>query len=123
MAVEDGAILATLLGLYQLAQSQSLPHSTLPETLKLYESLQKARTTSLHLGSISNQHLYHLDDGPEQQERDRILKAAKWEEISSRETEPFIWIDVRYQKGVLGRDAIGDAERKWEDMIEKIRKE
>jgi len=123
MAVEDGAILATLLGLYQLAQSQSLPHSTLPETLKLYESLQKARTTSLHLGSISNQHLYHLDDGPEQQERDRILKAAKWEEISSRETEPFIWIDVRYQKAVLGRDAIGDAERKWEDMIEKIRKE
>lgn len=122
MAVEDGAILATLLGLYQLAQSQSLPHSTIPETLKHYESLQKARTTSLHLGSMSNQHLYHLNDGQEQQERDRILKAAKWEEKLSGESEPFIWIDVRYQKGILGRDAIGDAEMKWGEVIERNKK-
>ena len=114
MAVEDGAILATLLGLYQRAQSGSSQLPTLPETLKLYESLQKARTTILHLGSISNQHVYHLDDGPEQQERDRILKAAGWQEKPEGEEEKFIWIDVRYQKTVLGRDAIGDAKKKWE---------
>ena len=79
------------------------------------KSLQKARTTILHLGSISNQHLYHVADGPEQEERDRILKSAKWEERPEGETEPFIWIDVRYQKSILGRDAIGDAKKKWEE--------
>lgn len=77
MAVEDGAIIATLLDLYQQAYSQSLQHPTLLQTLKLYESLQKARTTTLHLGSISNQRLYHLDDGPGQETRDLILKAAQ----------------------------------------------
>lgn len=117
MAVEDGAILATLLGLYHRAASTSRPHPTLPATLKLYESLQKARTSSMHSGTIENQHLYHLDDGPEQEARDRVLKAAEWQERSEGEKEPFIWIDVRYQKGILGRDAIGDAERKWEEAV------
>ena len=115
MAVEDGAILATLLGLYQEASAESTIHRTLPKTLELYESLQKARTTILHLGSISNRHLYHVADGPEQEERDRILKGAQWKEKPDGESEPFIWIDVRYQNSVLGRDTIGDAKTKWED--------
>ena len=113
--MEDGAIIGTLLGLYQGARSQLLQHTTLSETLKLYESLQKERTTTLHLGSISNQHLYHLDDGPEQEERDRFLKAAQWKEKPNGETEPFIWMDVRYQKAILCRDAIGDARKRWEE--------
>lgn len=116
MAVEDGAIIATLLGLYQQAHTKSCQHLTLRETLKLYESLQKSRTTTLHSGSVSNQHLYHLDDGPEQEERDRLLKAAQWQEKPDEEAEPFIWIDVRYQKAVLGRDAVGDARKKWEEV-------
>ncbi|KAF2703234.1 putative salicylate hydroxylase [Pleomassaria siparia CBS 279.74] len=119
MAVEDGAIVATLLGLYQQSHSESLPTLTLPETLKLYESVQKARTTTLHLGSISNQHLYHLDDGPEQEERDRILKAADWKDKPDGESEPFIWIDVGYQKAVVGRDAIGDAKKKWYEVAKQ----
>jgi salicylate hydroxylase len=116
LAVEDGAILATLLGLYHQAQPQMRQYPTVPETLKIYESLQKARTTTLHLGSISNQHLYHLGDGPEQVERDRILKATDWKQKPSGELEPFIWVDVRYQKAVLGRNAIGEAEKKWEEV-------
>jgi salicylate hydroxylase len=118
MAVEDGAIVATLLGLYHQARNTSVPHPTLPQTLKLYEGLQKTRTTNLHLGSISNQHMYHLDDGPEQEERDRILKSSQWREKPEGETEPFIWINVRYQKNILGRDAIADAKMAWEKALE-----
>ncbi|KAH7125110.1 putative salicylate hydroxylase [Dendryphion nanum] len=121
MAVEDGAIIGTLLGLYQDARLRSLKAPSLAETLKLYESLQKARTTNLHLGSISNQHMYHIDDGPEQEERDRILKAADWQEKPEGEEEPFIWIDVRYQKAILGRDALGDAKKKWEETAGEIK--
>ncbi|PVH97216.1 FAD/NAD(P)-binding domain-containing protein [Periconia macrospinosa] len=122
MAVEDGAIIAVLLGLYQHAEKNSLPHPSIPETLKLYESLQKKRTTTLHLGSISNQHLYHLDDGPEQEERDRILKEAKFQELPDGSSEPFIWIDLRYQKAILGRDAVGDARDRWEETMADIGK-
>lgn len=117
MAVEDGTIIANLLGQYQTARNKSLPHPTLPETLKIYESLQKKRTTTLTLGSIANQHLYHLDDGPEQEERDQILKQATFQELPDGSSEPFIWIDLRYQKAVLARDAVGDAMKKWEEVI------
>jgi salicylate hydroxylase len=120
MAVEDGAVIGTLLGLYYRHRQQNTPGSpsshepTIPQTLALYEKLQKARTTTLTLGSISNQHLYHLADGPEQEERDKIFKETKWEERPEGEEEKFIWIDVRYQMAVVGRDAIGEAGRAWE---------
>jgi salicylate hydroxylase len=117
MAVEDGAIIATLLGFYQRSRSPTLNHITLRETLRLYENLQKERTTMLTLGSISNQQLYHLEDGPEQEERDRILKSAQWQEKAGNESEPFIWVDVFHQKAVVGRDAIGDAAKKWQGTM------
>ena len=113
MAVEDGTILASLLSQYQSAKSRSQPHPSLLETLKAYELLQKGRTTTLTLGSIANQQMYHLNDGPEQEERDRILKQAKFEELPDGMSEPFIWIDLRYQQAILSRDALGDAKTKW----------
>jgi salicylate hydroxylase len=120
MAVEDGAIIANLLGQYQSAKSRSQPHPSLPETLKAYESLQKSRTTTLTLGSIANQYMYHLNDGPEQEERDRILKQAGFEELPDGMSEPFIWIDLRYQKAVLARDAMGDAKSKWDAIVASL---
>lgn len=120
MAVEDGAIIANLLGQYQSAKSRLQLHPSLPETLKAYESLQKSRTTTLTLGSIANQRMYHLSDGPEQAERDRILKQAKFEELPDEMSEPFIWIDIRYQKAVLARDAVGDAKAKWDEIMAGI---
>ena len=117
MAVEDGTIIANLLAAYQDAKARELTHPPLPDTLKLYESLQKERTTTLHLGSISNQRLYHLNDGQEQEERDKIFKNASFEDLPDGSSEPFIWIDARYQKAMLGRDAVGDAQKKWEQAV------
>ncbi|KAK8100004.1 hypothetical protein PG999_010378 [Apiospora kogelbergensis] len=123
MAVEDGAALATLLGLYQQALQQNSPEAnqmTIPEILENYEALQKARTTIMHSGSISNQHMYHLDDSGEQEERDRILKATEWKERPLGETEAFIWIDVRYQRAILRRDTIADARSQWNKMVSEL---
>lgn len=117
MAAEDGTIIANLLGHYQSAKSRSQPHRSLSETLKAYESLQKNRATTLTLGSIANQRLYHLDDGPEQEDRDRILKQAKFEELPDGLSEPFIWIDFQHQQAVLARDAVGDARAKWDAVV------
>lgn len=123
MAVEDGAALATLLGLYQQALSRDgagANQLTIPEILENYEALQKARTTTLHLGSISNQYMYHLDDGGEQEGRDRTLKAAEWKERPLGETEAFIWIDVRYQRAIVERDTIADARAQWDKMVSEL---
>ncbi|KAK8127972.1 FAD/NAD(P)-binding domain-containing protein [Apiospora sp. TS-2023a] len=125
MAVEDGAALATLLGLYQQALhrnggAEEASKLTIPQILENYEALQKARTTRLHLGSISNQHLYHLEDGEEQKERDRILRAAEWKEKPLGETEAFIWIDVRYQMAIVGRDTIADTRAQWDRMVSQL---
>lgn len=120
MAVEDGAIIATLLGLYQQSDVKLKERLSMAETLKLYESLQKARTTTLHLGNLSNQHLYHLEDGAEQEERDAILKAAQWQERPEGESEQFIWIDVRYQKAIVARDAVADAKEKWDKVTQSL---
>jgi salicylate hydroxylase len=61
--------------------------------------------------------MYHLPDGVEQETRDRILNEATWVEKPEGEKEGWIWIDVRYQKMVVGRDAIGDARKGWEDLL------
>ncbi|KAK6848822.1 hypothetical protein PG995_012655 [Apiospora arundinis] len=124
MAVEDGAALATLLGIYQQflhrGNGDGAKQLTIPNILENYEALQKARTTTLHLGSISNQQMYHLDDGGEQKERDRILRAAEWKEKPLGETEAFIWIDVRYQRAIVERDTIADARAQWDKMVSEL---
>lgn len=122
MAVEDGAVLATLLGLYQQAMQQvddAAPKRqlTVPNILRSYEALQKIRTTTMQRGSVENQHVYHIADGAAQRARDEILGAATWREKAPGEAEPFIWIDVRYQKAIVGRDTIEDAGTVWEELI------
>ncbi|KAF2731483.1 putative salicylate hydroxylase [Polyplosphaeria fusca] len=117
MAVEDGAVLGTLLGLYTNS-ARSNDQSTTPPlktVLELFEKVQKERTTMNVRGSASNQKLYHVGDGPEQVERDKILKAATLEE--KQEDEEFLVIDVRYQKKLLGRDCIAEAEAAWAELI------
>ncbi|KAF2478268.1 putative salicylate hydroxylase [Lindgomyces ingoldianus] len=118
MAVEDGAVLGILLGLYQDSITGSpspSPNVGIPDVLKMYEGLQKKRTTTQVKGSISNQHMYHMPDGPEQRERDRILKSASW--VRKEANENFVFIDVKYQGILMGFDAIKEAREVWSNLI------
>lgn len=117
MAVEDAAVLGTLLGLYQasLSTSSTGRQTTIPEVLKLYESLQKERTTTNVQGAVSNRSMYHMADGPEQEERDMILMGTKQAMVEGDGNSKFIFIDSGYQKKLLGRDSVADARRAWQE--------
>ncbi|KAF2195636.1 FAD/NAD(P)-binding domain-containing protein [Zopfia rhizophila CBS 207.26] len=113
MAIEDGAVLGTLFGMYQSQLPNSCP--SIPEILHLYESIRKERTATNVQGGVANQRMFHMPDGPDQEERDQILKAADWKEKDV--DEKFIWIDVRYQKKLLGWDAVEEARKGWERLV------
>lgn len=115
MAVEDGAVLGFLLGALntRLAAgntSSLISSDPLQSLLKLYESLRKSRTTLNVQGAQYNRIFFHLPDGPEQKERDEDLQIFDWE----RGTTKWRWADIRYQKDLLGFDAVRDAEEKFE---------
>jgi salicylate hydroxylase len=115
MAVEDGAVLGFLLGaLNARLASPSSPslrsHDPLQSVLQLYESLRKSRTTLNVQGAQLNRIFFHLPDGAEQRGRDEDLEIFDWD----RGTTRWKWADVRYQTDLLGFDAVGDAEGRFE---------
>jgi salicylate hydroxylase len=63
-AIEDGAALAVLL---------AARPDDIPAALARYEEVRKPRATRLQELSALNRRRFHLPDGPEQQERDRLL--------------------------------------------------
>ena len=117
MAVEDAAVLGTLLGLYKdsLSSLDSDKIPSVPDVLSVYEALQKERSTINVRGAISNRDIYHMHDGPEQEERDRILKAADWVERDVEER--FVSVDPKYWRKMLGRDSVADAKKAWEEFL------
>lgn len=109
MAVEDGAVLGRLLGLLRASErnTKACP-SNIPDLLKLFESLRKARTTVIVQGAVANQKWFHLPDGPLQRQRDASLVTGRWD--AGREVE---WnlLNDRYQAEMLSFDAVRDCER------------
>ncbi|KAG9309242.1 FAD/NAD(P)-binding domain-containing protein [Chiua virens] len=69
MAVEDAAVLGNL-----FSRLSSLTQIT--PLLRAYESIRYARATDTQASSRLNQHIFHLPDGPKQEERDRQMRAA-----------------------------------------------
>lgn len=102
MAIEDGAVLAALLE--RVSSPAQIPH-----VLALYEVTRKSRTTRV-VQSSSNlgQNIFHLHDGPKQQERDRqLLEEEPFEGYPNR------WADPVFQKFLFGYDAIKEADIAW----------
>lgn len=112
MAVEDGATLGTLLGeFYHFRQFQRPEMNltiTIPDVLEIYE-LSRKKTTTLNVqGAIENRLLYHMEDGPECDERNKKLAAIDWE---SKDLTGFEWSwgNVSYLEKLMGSDPIEDA--------------
>lgn len=110
MAVEDGAVIGFLLGRLQsnpALWSEEGNKDAITTTLKLYESLRKQRTTVNVLGAVQARVFYHLSDGSEQLERDRLLSElphSRWESHCK-----WNWGDAEYQQALLGFDPLSDA--------------
>ena len=101
-AVEDGAVLGALFEKIE-AKSQ------LQDLLVIYEAIRKSRTTqvvkgSSHLGA----NIFHLHDGPRQQERDRqMLEQEPFEGYPNR------WADPVFQPFLFGYDAHEEVDKAW----------
>lgn len=106
MAVEDGTVVGYLLGSLKADYPTDVSQDKIHSILKLYEKVRKSRTTLNVLGAVANRQLYHMVDGPEQEQRDRDLrdptKHHKWQ-----------FTDDTYQNDLLGFDVIKDTEEQY----------
>ena len=116
MAVEDGAVLGVLLGALSKSSVEDEDlRSKIPAVLELYQSLRKSRAELQVKGAIDMRHLLEMEDGPEQVRRNEELGRADLDDIN--DDCPWIWASLKYQKYLLGFDAIEDARQKFDDWM------
>lgn len=125
MAIEDAAVLGSILS------RLSHPAELVP-MLRGYELLRYSRTAATQASSRLNQHIFHLPDGPEQEERDASMRAAmcaelaKWGLGSSASTDfngegnSNQWADPRKNREQFGYDADAEAERWWRETGSRL---
>ncbi|KAL8950946.1 MAG: hypothetical protein Q9222_003036, partial [Ikaeria aurantiellina] len=100
-AIEDGAVLGHLLSYLEKS-------AQLPDILRLYEYLRKHRTTTIVSGSTALRDIFHMPDGPEQQERDRQLTQEE-----PFEGYPNPWADPVFQPYLFDYDAYREVDEAW----------
>lgn len=100
-AVEDGAVLGAL---FERIESRS----QIADVLTMYERLRKDRTTRIVKGSTALRDIFHMVDGPRQEERDRQLT-----EHEPFEGYPNRWADPVFQEWLFGYDSFAEVARAW----------
>ncbi|KAE8153025.1 hypothetical protein BDV25DRAFT_127507 [Aspergillus avenaceus] len=111
MSFEDGAVLGECLS--RLPNSSDVAKDSLDflkakqYALSVFEQCRKKRTQMVVERGNVQQYLYHLHDGPEQQERDR-----KMQMVPTPEGEALAWRDPGLAPKLLGYDHIADLERR-----------
>ncbi|KEF55549.1 uncharacterized protein A1O9_08299 [Exophiala aquamarina CBS 119918] len=123
MAVEDGAVLGFLLGVYarkikeQFRDDRPIPKTaTISALLKLYETIRKERTTVNVRGAYANRHFYHMPDGEEQRSRDEEMRTFDFVQGKSN----YSWLDSKYNLDLLAFDALEAAPWQFEQWWEQI---
>jgi len=105
-ALEDGAVLGALF--------EKIQHKyQLQDLLVIYETIRKARTTQIVMGSeYLGRNVFHLHDGPRQMERDRqLLEEEPFEGYANR------WADPVFQRFLFAYDANAEVEKAWRRYI------
>jgi salicylate hydroxylase len=98
MSLEDAAVLGECLSRIpdKSAKSKQL-------ALKVYEKCRKGRTEMVVERGNLQQYLYHLHDGPEQEERDRRMRM-----VPTPPGEALAWRDPELAPRLLGYDHLKD---------------
>jgi salicylate hydroxylase len=117
MAVEDAAMLGNLF-------SNLTSYTQITPLLQGFFDLRYPRTSATQLSSRLNQKIFHLPDGPDQEERDTKMKEAMkaelesiehgWPENLSWEDSPNQWADKRKNVEQFLYDADLEGEKWWE---------
>ena len=105
MAVEDGAVLGRLL--HRFAEHR-ISESSLPALLRLYQKVRKTRAQTTVRMANENRKLYHMVDGPEQEERDRLFAQHDW--WDENRSFPWVFADLPYLHELFGFDTLKSAE-------------
>ncbi|KAM0330635.1 hypothetical protein ACHAQA_003585 [Verticillium albo-atrum] len=102
MAIEDGAALAECV-------SRATDVNMIPSVLAIFEELRKPRCETIQAGSRSNGDIWHLQDGPKQEQRDVAMmvemmqdKGVKAESVQN----PNRWSDGEFQPWLFGHDVV-----------------
>jgi salicylate hydroxylase len=103
MSLEDGAVLGECLSRMTSKSPLQKRHA-----LKVYELCRKERTEMVVERGNVQQYLYHLHDGPEQEERDRRMR-----EVPTRGGEALAWRDPEMSPKLLGYDHLKDVDENW----------
>ncbi|KAJ7094215.1 hypothetical protein C8R44DRAFT_952015 [Mycena epipterygia] len=112
MAVEDAAVLGTLLS--------RIPHrDELGVLLRAYQEIRYARTKETQLAARANHDIFHLPDGPAQRARDDSMRTAMAEALARERGEASgdaegsanVWADRKKSQKQFGYDAEADAQR------------
>jgi salicylate hydroxylase len=111
-SLEDGAVVGFLLGKVDAGRKEE----QLPKAASMYEKLRKGRGERIQEETWRQREDFHLSDGEEQRERDRVF--AEWREkevgIGEEVVFPSRWQGGRVQKWLYGYDAYEEAERPYE---------
>ena len=121
MAIEDAAVLGNLF-------SRISHFSQIKPLLYAYENLRLQRTADTQASARLNQRIFHMIDGPEQQERDRLMKEAMQMELKTLRGEhietqlegsPNQWADKKKNRALFSYDADTVVERWWAEVGKK----
>ena len=101
MSLEDGAVLGECLGRIN-------SKAELKKALGVYEACRRPRTSRIVQRGNVQQYLYHVHDGAEQLERDRLMRLNP-----TLPGDPLVWRDPELAPWLLGYDHIKDVEDHW----------
>lgn len=99
-SIEDGAVLGRVLSYVQKREQ-------LPKAVELFEQLRKSRGEKVARETFFQRHDFHMEDGPEQEERDRLF-ASQLGKSEADVKFPSRWNCPEVQPWLYGYDA--DAE-------------
>ncbi|KAI9810901.1 MAG: hypothetical protein M1827_005760 [Pycnora praestabilis] len=86
--------------------------SDVPLALEIYEAVRKARGEAIQNSAATTRKALHLDDGPEQEERDRRIRGPG--------KNPDLWADSEWQHFMWGTDVMKDTWENWTDYKSKV---
>lgn len=110
-AVEDAAVLGKCLE--RVRSSSQLPISVL-----VYEKLRKERASQVQEASRINGIIWHFDDGPEQEARDRGSEAeVKGDHFITSTNQ---WSDPTTQLWLYAYDAEKEVRQNWEQLSQQL---
>jgi salicylate hydroxylase len=91
-----------------LAPEHFASRAQLPETLRLFQSVRKTRGEGIARETFKQRRDFHMRDGPEQEERDRLMLSMLGKELSGPFSSRWTCPDV--QPWLYGYDAEKEVE-------------